>query len=163
MGRRGPPPKPTKLKVLEGNPGKRKLNSNEPQPQRGKLPCPTHLPDEAKKVWKRVVPELDRLGLLTIVDKELLIIYCQSYADWFKATEWIKEHGDVFAVKDEKGKVKYVQQMPQVAIASKAAERVHKIAQQFGLTPAARASLSVESSGKQVSQEAVRKFVSCLD
>jgi len=29
---RGPPPKPTYLRILEGNPSKRPLNRNEPQP-----------------------------------------------------------------------------------------------------------------------------------
>ena len=32
MGRRGPAPKPTAIKILEGNPGKQKLNHNEPKP-----------------------------------------------------------------------------------------------------------------------------------
>ncbi|HZK10243.1 MAG TPA: phage terminase small subunit P27 family, partial [Clostridia bacterium] len=34
MATRGRKPKPTALKVLEGNPGKRPLNKNEPQPER---------------------------------------------------------------------------------------------------------------------------------
>jgi hypothetical protein len=32
MGKRGPSPKPTSLKVLQGNPGKRKINKSEPKP-----------------------------------------------------------------------------------------------------------------------------------
>jgi hypothetical protein len=32
MGRRGPPPQPTKLRLLSGNPGKRPLPRAEPQP-----------------------------------------------------------------------------------------------------------------------------------
>ena len=42
MGARGPAPEPTALKILAGNPGKRKLPENEPQPQ-GTPICPAWL------------------------------------------------------------------------------------------------------------------------
>ncbi|MEQ8198694.1 MAG: phage terminase small subunit P27 family, partial [Clostridiaceae bacterium] len=34
MAQRGRKPKPTAIKVLEGNPGKRPLNKNEPKPEK---------------------------------------------------------------------------------------------------------------------------------
>lgn len=37
MAARGRKPKPTALKVLEGNPGKRPLNDHEPIPPKGEL------------------------------------------------------------------------------------------------------------------------------
>ena len=49
----GRKPKPTAVKILEGNPGKRKLNEHEPQPQRKAPPCPKWLEPEAKKEWRR--------------------------------------------------------------------------------------------------------------
>jgi hypothetical protein len=43
-------PKPTALKVLSGNPGKRALNKNEPKP--GGVPtCPSSLDATAKREW----------------------------------------------------------------------------------------------------------------
>ena len=39
----GRPPKPTYLKVLEGNPGKRPLNENEPKPKPSAPKCPAWL------------------------------------------------------------------------------------------------------------------------
>ncbi len=36
MGQRGPAPKPTALRILEGNPGKRPLNASEPRPRAGR-------------------------------------------------------------------------------------------------------------------------------
>ena len=54
MATRGRKPKPTALKVLEGNPGKRPLNDREPVPPKGTLKCPAWLLPEAKKEWKRL-------------------------------------------------------------------------------------------------------------
>jgi len=42
-------PKPTKLKLLEGNLGKRPLNMNEPEPLKVKLGCPSWFDNEAKE------------------------------------------------------------------------------------------------------------------
>ena len=53
MATRGRKPKPTAMKVLEGNPGKRPLNFAEPHPEK-KLPdCPEWLEDEAKAESKK--------------------------------------------------------------------------------------------------------------
>ena len=49
MAARGRKPKPTALKVLEGNPGKRPLNDHEPIPPKGELKCPSWLLPEAKR------------------------------------------------------------------------------------------------------------------
>ncbi len=76
MARRGPAPKPTRMKVLAGNPGKRPLNRREPQPKPGLPRCPAQLSEEAKREWKRISKELDRLGLLTVLDRAALSAYC---------------------------------------------------------------------------------------
>ena len=39
----GRKPKPTAIKELEGNPGKRKLNKKEPKPEKGMPVCPEWL------------------------------------------------------------------------------------------------------------------------
>lgn len=54
MAQRGRKPKPTAVKVLEGNPGKRSLNTAEPKPEKKAPRCPSWLEDEAKKEWKRM-------------------------------------------------------------------------------------------------------------
>ena len=55
MATRGRKPKPTALKALEGNPGKRPLNEHEPVPPKATLRCPAWLEAEAKKEWKRLI------------------------------------------------------------------------------------------------------------
>jgi P27 family predicted phage terminase small subunit len=94
-GRRGPPPKPTKLKLAAGNPGKRKLNEREPQPA-GKAPAqPAWLSDRAKVEWKRIVPELLTLGLLSRIDLAALAAYCQALAELEIATRTIETEGRI--------------------------------------------------------------------
>ena len=62
MATRGRKPKPTALKVLEGNPGKRPMNMNEPVPPKGTVKCPAWLEPEAKKEWKRLASSLEAMG-----------------------------------------------------------------------------------------------------
>ena len=59
----GPPPTPTNLKLLRGNPGKRKLNTTEPDPPPAIPTCPSHLDKVAKREWRRKAESSLRWGL----------------------------------------------------------------------------------------------------
>ncbi len=58
MAQRGRKPKPTAIKVLEGNPGKRELNLSEPKPEKKAPKCPAWLEPEAKREWRRTADEV---------------------------------------------------------------------------------------------------------
>src|SRR5262245_56995628 len=91
----GPPPTPMHLKLLKGNPGKRRLHP-EPEPQIAKT-CPEPPPfitGYAADEWWRTGPELHRLGLLTAVDVPALACYCYSYAQWRLASEALARMAD---------------------------------------------------------------------
>jgi len=143
MGRRGPPPKPTHLKLLAGNPGKRRINTREPQPPKDAPRCPAWITDEAKRVWRRLVPLLKDMGILTTVDADALAGYCQTYARWRAAEEFLAKHGEVYPIRDDAGRVKCMQQFPQVAIARNLLLVLRAYQQEFGLTPAARTRIQV--------------------
>ena len=83
----GRKPKPTAIKELEGNPGKRKLNKKEPKPEKGMLVCPEWLLPEAKVEWKHLSEKLNQMGVLTEVDMAAFAAYYQSYARWKEAQE----------------------------------------------------------------------------
>lgn len=142
MGRRGPKPKPTHLRVLEGNPSKRPLNTNEPKPAPIAPQCPDWLDDEAKAEWNRVEPELERLGLLTVVDGTALAGYCQTYARWRQAEEILQKHGLTMEIMT-KGGGTYLQQRPEVAIAQKSLQLIKAFCAEFGLTPSARSRMTL--------------------
>ena len=140
----GPPKKPTKLRLLEGNPSKRPLPKNEPEPDPTMPQCPDWLMDDAKHEWKRVAPELNRIGLLTIVDQTALAGYCQSYARWKKAEEEIKLlKNTIYPLKDEGGNIKGFQQYPQYGIVNQCLKQIRAFCSEFGLTPAARAKMEL--------------------
>ena len=80
MAQRGRKPKPTAIKELEGNPGKRPLNEAEPKPEHKAPPCPKWLEPEAKKEWRRLSKQLEAIGVLTEVDQAAFASYCQAYA-----------------------------------------------------------------------------------
>ena len=66
---RGRTPKPTRLKMLTGNPGKRALNGNEPRPEAAIPECPAELGPVARTEWDRLAGELAALRLLTNLDR----------------------------------------------------------------------------------------------
>lgn len=91
MAQRGRKPKPTAVKQLEGNPGKRQLNANEPKPAARAPSCPKWLEDDAKKEWRRLAKQMEQLGILTEVDMAAFAGYCQAYARWKEAEEFIQD------------------------------------------------------------------------
>ena len=142
MATRGRKPKPTALKILEGNPGKRPINENEPIPPKGTVKCPTWLEPEAKKEWKRLAPSLEAMGVLTQVDLTAFAGYCQAYARWKEAEEFITQHGTI--VRTSSG---YWQQVPQVSIAQTYLKIMNRFAEQFGLTPSSRSRIIASDGG----------------
>jgi len=141
MGKPGPTPKPTALKVLEGNPGKRPLPKNEPQPgDVTRIKPPSYLPPLAKKEWKVILPQLQALGLISDLDIYGLAAYCNAYATWVDALGEIKKHGSL--VMSPNG---YPMPSPWIKISRDALAEMMQWLKEFGMTPAARSRVSVEA------------------
>src|ERR1043165_790054 len=143
MARTGRPPKPTALKLLTGNPGKRKLSPElEPQPEKAKKGArrvPSTLPPTGKTLWKALVPELERLNLLTKIDDATLHGACLNYARALQAGALIRKQG--LTIVTDKG---FVIQHPAVSMERNAWAAWLKFATQFGLTPSARSSIHIK-------------------
>jgi P27 family predicted phage terminase small subunit len=132
-GRSGGRPQPTRLKLLRGNPGKRALNPDEPQPDPALPEPPDHLSDEAQREWERVGGLLLSLGLVSDLDRAALAAYCQAWGRWVEAEEALRQYGVV--IKSPAG---FPIQSPFLAVANKALEQMRWTLLEFGLTPAAR-------------------------
>lgn len=134
---RGRRPKPTRLKALTGNPGKRPLNPAELNPEPNVPECPAELGPVAHREWDRLAGELGALRILTNLDRAALAAYCGAYALWAEAMEAIQKYGTM--IKSPSG---YPTQSPYVAIANRQAEIMMRIASEFGFTPASRSRIS---------------------
>ena len=144
MGKRGPQPTPTSLKILRGNPGKRRLNKAEPQPPTDGIVMPPHLGPVAAERWRELLPMLEAVRVMTRADIEALARYCDTYEWWLATRAKLRADGDTYPILNDGGEVKYIAQRPEVAIAHKLAQQLRQLEQDFGLNPAARASLHVE-------------------
>ena len=147
MASRGRKPKPTAIKLLEGNPGCRPLNRTEPKPT-GVPVCPDWLEEEAKAEWERMGGILADMGVLTEVDTMTFAGYCQAYARWKEAEEFISQHGSI--IRTPNG---YLQQVPQVSIAQTNLKIMLKFCEEFGLTPSARSRISANKSTEETTDE----------
>jgi P27 family predicted phage terminase small subunit len=137
--------KPSKLKELQGNAGKRKINRREPKPTPGVPEMPFHLAKdpEAVRKWKQLVPILNRMGVLTTADGDALGAYCSLFSQWVKCEKAIKKFGIVTAEEDEESGVVKLKQNAAVRIKQDTIRLMRQFENEFGLTPAARSNLSV--------------------
>ena len=141
----GRKPKPTHIKLLQGNPGKRPLNDREPQPE-PKIPrAPEHLSDEAKREWRRMSKTLFDLGLMTEIDRAALAAYCVAWGRWVEAENNLKKYGTVMLSPDKGWPV----QSPYLSIANRAMEQLQKFMTEFGMTPSSRTRVKRAEPGEE--------------
>lgn len=144
MGRRGPAPKPTILKLAAGNPGKRPLNLREPVPPKGEPPKPDFLTEGAARIWDDLVPGLCRSGLARSIDGPVLARYCCLFEDWLAARAALRK-GSTYPVKDGHGNVVSVREFPQAGQARRLNSQLLTMEREFGLTPASRTRIHAEN------------------
>ena len=136
-------PKPTALRLVEGNPGKRAVNKREPRPGRFIPACPDYLGDSAKVAWGRLCVLLDRMGVLTEADAMALERLCDCYAEILACRDSIEAHGRVYesikpARREGEDAELLLKANPAVAMMADADRRFKSYLVEFGLTPAAR-------------------------
>jgi P27 family predicted phage terminase small subunit len=123
-------PKPTALKKLRNNPGKRALNRNEPKPEAAIPSCPKHLDKEARAEWLRATTALLKLNLLADVYRPALAAYCTAWSRWLKAERGLRKRGLVIGTRTG-----YPVQNPYLGIANTAMEAMRRFLIEFGMTP----------------------------
>jgi P27 family predicted phage terminase small subunit len=136
---RGRKPKHPKLKVLEGNRGKRKVQPA-PEPGAGPPDPPEWLTEDAIAEWQRIVPLLETSGILTRVDLALLVSYCEAWSDYRECRRQLAEQGKTHI--DDKG---VERRSPWCILEKQAREAFLKAAEQLGCSPVSRSRLHVEA------------------
>lgn len=95
--------------------------------------CPVWLDDIARAEWERVIPELERMGVMTPVDSMLLASYCRAYSQWVKCELQVEADGLMIA-----GPQGNPVLHPAARHAAKLLQEVRKAASEFGFSPASR-------------------------
>ena len=137
------PKKPTSLHLLHGNPSKIKdLGKNEPKPKPVAPKPPTWLDKEAKKEWKKIAPEMERLGLLTEIDQIAFANLCQEYSNLIKWQKVVSEHGATYEHTNVKGE-KNIMTRPEAILLHKSKQLLKAYCAEFGMTASSRGRIQV--------------------
>lgn len=128
--------KPTALKVLQGTARPDRIKKGEPKPVPVAPAPPAWLDRTAKATWRKYAPMLERLGLLTEADGESLAAYCAAVSRYVAATKRLRKvtrtsPEDLEAIRKAEVSVE------------KAEHSMRLLANEFGLTPAARSRIDV--------------------
>jgi P27 family predicted phage terminase small subunit len=144
---RGRKPKPEAQRRLEGNPGHRRLPPADPlpapEPQAFEA-VPEELADDPRAAaeWRRVVPLLTKVRLVTDADRASLIAVCLEWSRYLEASRKVAQLGMV--VKTPSG---YPMPNPYLAIQTKALSGCTKLWPELGLTPSSRTRVAPAAPG----------------
>lgn len=166
MGKRGPPPEPSILKYIRGNPSKAKISEAEPTPDLlDSFDAPDFVKEDPFAIvkWNYAVPILRRMRVITEADTESFARYCIIWADWMRAREKCKTLGREITHfeldpnrTDGKLRIKWSQPAPW-AVDEKAKHKdLLRLEQEFGLTPSSRSQVTIHAS---VDEDPVAAFV----
>lgn len=142
MGIRGRIPQPTVLKIMRGNPGRRPLNRSEPRPAPGVPDPPDFLSPAAQEEWRRVTDLLNRIGMLTELDRALLAAYCQAWADYTRLAAELEAEGPIII-----GATGVPIGNPKARLLRQTYGIIERCCNHFGFSPAARARKTATEDG----------------
>lgn len=156
MGKRGPPPTPTKLKILRGNPRGKPINKSEPKPEGDDGFPDAMLSGDALAKWKETVPVLQGMGLWSRADRGAWVRYCVLYETFVRNKRLVDQHGDVMQMTTQNG-TPYLQVSPYSTQMFAAAKEMLRIEQQYGLTPSSRS--QVTATTKRVEDDPFEAYL----
>jgi len=128
----------TALKKLRGNPGKRKLNQQEPVFEVQIPDAPDFLNEDALKEWEYVTAELAAKQVIAKVDKTSVALYCQTYAYYKKHVNALENETDFLVT--PKG---YTYLNPRLGLVNTLGTLLAKYAAELGITPASRSKIKM--------------------
>lgn len=147
-------PKPTSLKVLQGNPGKRRLNEAEPKPPPGEVVKPVTLSSGAGVVWDEMAPICLAMGTLTTADRKSFATFCelQSTLEQASACKGQPSYQPFRVALDEASERFVVVIDAVLKLERDTAAAIRPFYEKFGLEPVARARISVQKPEQAVSK-----------
>lgn len=146
MGKRGPAPAPTALRLVRGD-RKSRINRNEPLPPETDPRPPSWLGRDALAVWKRLAPSLEKAGVLKAWDVDNFAAFCTAVTLRAEAEGHLQEEGAVVEapVFNKNGDITghRLQRNQWLLVAKQAGDEVASRGARYGLTPADRAQINL--------------------
>jgi P27 family predicted phage terminase small subunit len=137
-GRSGRRAKPTAIKELAGNPGKRALNRDEPDfGLATNIECPVWIRGHAAEMWDRVAPALCSNKIMQVTDLHNLEAFCMAYSRLRLAEDDIGKNGIVVA-----GAQGGPMKNPAATVANEAVRQMATLGSLLGLDPSSRQSMT---------------------
>jgi P27 family predicted phage terminase small subunit len=138
MGRRGPAPEPTRLKLARGETRPSRLNTREPRPRNGPPVAPSDLDPAARTVWRRVVRDMPK-GVITRVDADTLRCFCEAVTRYAEASRLLTQTGLIV-----RGQHNELVKSPVHQILRDHRDAIRLFGRELGMSPSARAGLKME-------------------
>ena len=145
------------MKILQGNPGKRRLDpEKEPKPPKGPVE-PPEMSEAARKVWDKLAPKCEEMGTLTSVDAEAFGVFCELQATLAQCSKMKGEPGFCYFIEfttvDGAGN-EHVQlkESPVIKLERNTAMALRAYYERFGLEPSSRSRIHVATKAAPVSK-----------
>ena len=156
----GPRPKPTHLRILEGNPGHRPLNKDEPEPNGDLVDPPAAWGDlkpaaaaSLTRIWRETLKEAPA-GLLRRLDTYVLEQYCVAVHTFREACAKVIEVGAVIQIGPKKAR--QFSKNPFLSIRDQQQAILNRLQDQLGFSPASRTRVKI--TGRRQSKSALGKL-----
>lgn len=141
MGKAGPIPKPTALRLLRGDPPGR-INFDEPKPDDTEAPdCPPEAGAAVREIWDYTLEQLRSMGLATRADRDSLFAYCGAVVAHRRASAELTVTPTL--IKGHRG---VLVRNPAFALQREAATQIRAYSHEFGLTPSARSDIRMSGA-----------------
>jgi P27 family predicted phage terminase small subunit len=143
---RGAKPKPSHLKVIAGNPGRRPLNKREPKPSGDLKAAPDWMTVRQIKIWDEAIRTAPK-GLLKELDESILSVWVIARDMHQQASAEIAQSGLMTTTPKTGDSI----QSPYVAVVNRQALIMMKAAAEMGFTPSSRSRVAIDDAGEAAS------------
>ena len=111
--------------------------------------------DVAKKEWRRIIKELEKIDIVGNLDRNNLAGYCNAFANYLKVTELL--NGQDYCIERETRTGTIIVKNPLVDIQKSYAEEMRRFAALCGMTMDARLKAAAVRTGRE-QEELEEKF-----
>ncbi len=134
---RGRKKKPTALRILDGNAGRRPLNKQEPEYEAGIPDKPKWFDIYASEEWDRLTGNLNGQRIFTKNDLGILVSTCLAYEQMRETLAILKALGRSYVVEDMGGN-KHYKARPECVRFETAQREYRTLLAELGFSPASR-------------------------